>query len=339
VSWPVVTLGAVMLAGLVLYALLGGADFGGGLWDLLASGPRQARQRELIAHAIGPVWEANHVWLILVIVVLFVGFPAAFAEISVRLHVPLTALLVAIVLRGAAFTFRAYDPLASQHPAAMRRWGRVFSTASIAGPLLLGMIVGALAQGGRAAPARAALSGLWLGPFPLVVGLFTLALFGLVSAVYLTVEAEAADPELAADFRRRALAAAVAVGWLALATFVLSARHAPLVRDGLTRRAWSLPLHLLTGVAAMAVIVGLWWRRYPWARRAVVVQASGIVLGWGASQFPFIAVPDLTLDGMAGPRRMQELLVGALAAGFVVLVPSLIYLFRVFKAGPRHRTG
>jgi cytochrome d ubiquinol oxidase subunit II len=89
----------------------------------------------------------------------------------------------------------------------------------------------------------------------------------------------------------------------------------------------------------MAVIVGLWRRRYPWARRAVVVQASGIVLGWGASQFPFIAVPDLTLDGMAGPRRMQELLVWALAAGFVVLVPSLIYLFRVFKAGPRHRTG
>jgi cytochrome d ubiquinol oxidase subunit II len=336
VTWPVVTLGAVMLGGLVLYALLGGADFGGGLWDLLASGPRQGRQRELIAHAIGPVWEANHVWLILVIVVLFVGFPPAFAEISVRLHVPLTALLVAIVLRGAAFTFRAYDPLASQHPAAVRRWGRVFSMASIAGPLLLGMIVGALAQG-AGTPARAALSGLWLGPFPLVVGLFTLALFGLVSAVYLTVEAEPDDPELAADFRDRALAAAVAVGLLALATFGLAAQHAPLVRDGLTRRAWSLPLHLLTGATAMAVIATLWRRRYAWARRAVVMQASGIVLGWGASQFPFIAVPDLTLDGTAGPRRMQELLAWALAAGFVVLVPSLIYLFRVFKAGPRHR--
>jgi len=99
-------LGAAMLAALVFYVLLGGADFGGGIWDLLASGPRAREQRAAIEHAIGPIWEANHVWLILVIVVLFTGFPPAFAAISIALFVPLVLLLVGIVLRGAAFTFR-----------------------------------------------------------------------------------------------------------------------------------------------------------------------------------------------------------------------------------------
>src|SRR5687768_10037530 len=98
-----VALAAVLLAALVLYALSGGADFGGGVWDLLARGPRAAAQREQIAHAIGPIWEANHVWLILVVVVLFAAFPPAFAAIATVLHVPLTLMLIGIVLRGSAF--------------------------------------------------------------------------------------------------------------------------------------------------------------------------------------------------------------------------------------------
>src|SRR3954462_8591605 len=127
-----------------VYVLLGGADFGGGVWDLLASGPRRARQREVIAHAIGPIWEANHVWLILAIVLTFSWFPPVYARLGIVRHIPLTLMLVGIVLRGSAFTFRTYD---SQHDATQRRWGRIFSSASVIPPILLGISIGAVASG------------------------------------------------------------------------------------------------------------------------------------------------------------------------------------------------
>src|SRR5688572_5170487 len=130
---------AALLAGAVMvslnaYVLLGGADFGGGVWDLLAGGPRWKRQRALIAGAIGPIWEANHVWLILVVVLLFSCFPAAFTRMSVTLHIPLTLMLIGIVLRGSAFTFRSYD---SQQDDVQRRWGAIFAGASTVTPVLL----------------------------------------------------------------------------------------------------------------------------------------------------------------------------------------------------------
>src|ERR1044071_7345089 len=130
-----------MIASLVLCALLGGADYGGGVWDLFAFGRRAREQRALIADAISPVWEANHVWLILVIVVLFTAFPPAFAAIATALHIPITLLLIGIVLRGTAFTFRTYDV---QRDDVQRRWSLVFSIASIITPKLLGTILGAI---------------------------------------------------------------------------------------------------------------------------------------------------------------------------------------------------
>src|SRR5579872_2059367 len=137
----------VGIAGVALtaYVLFGGADYGGGVWDLLASGPRRAQQRALIAHAIGPIWEANHVWLILIVVLLFTCFPAAFAVLTTVLHIPLTLLLLGIVLRGSAFTFRAYD---ATHSAVQERWGMLFAIASVLAPILLGVIVGAIASDG-----------------------------------------------------------------------------------------------------------------------------------------------------------------------------------------------
>src|SRR5262249_36676422 len=137
-------IGFVMIASLVLYALGAGADFGGGVWDLLASGPRAKRQRELIAHAIGPIWEANHVWLILVIVLLFVAFPPAFAAMSIVSHIPLAVMLVGIVLRGSAFVFRSYDV---QTDDVQTRWSRLFAVGSIVAPVMLGVCVGAIASG------------------------------------------------------------------------------------------------------------------------------------------------------------------------------------------------
>src|SRR5437764_5309144 len=143
-------LAAVMVVSLNAYVLTGGADFGGGVWDLLASGPRRAAQRELIASQIGPIWEANHVWLILVVVVLFTAFPAAFATLGVVLHVPLSLLLIGIVLRGSSFVFRSYG---ARDDATQQRWGRVFAMASVITPILLGIVVGAVASGATGAAA------------------------------------------------------------------------------------------------------------------------------------------------------------------------------------------
>jgi cytochrome d ubiquinol oxidase subunit II len=341
-------LGAAMLGALVFYALFGGADFGGGVWHLLAAGPRAGRQRALVAHAIGPIWEANHVWLILVVVVLFTGFPAAFAEISTRLHPPLIALLVAIVVRGAAFAFHsARDPervpLPRQAPASEARlrlldsqtgpWGLAFALSSLVAPILLGATVAVLASG-RAAEAPTTLlawRGPWLAPFPLASGLFALALFAFLAAVYLTVDA-GDDRALQEDFRRRALAAGVLSGALALATFLLARDGAPLVREGLSRRSWSWPLHIVTAAAALTALYALLFRKWRLARAAAAAQVAFVVLGWGASQFPYLVVPTLTLRSASAPRATQGLLLGALGAGLVVLLPSLWLLFRVFKS-------
>ncbi len=323
--------GLAMLASLVIYALLGGADFGGGIWDLLASGPRKAGQRVLVERAIGPIWEANHVWLILVVVVLFTGFPTAFAAVSTTLFVPLTLLLFGIVLRGSAFAFRAY----AGRDATQARWGLVFSASSVVAPLTLGTVVGALASGRL----RVAADGVpispplaWLTPFTISTGLLAAALFAFLAAVYLTVEAEG---ELQEDFRRRAVGAGVATFLAAAAAAALSAREAPLVFEGLTVRPWSIPLHLVTSAAASGAFAALLVRRYRLARFLAAAQASLIVAGWGAAQYPYLVVPDVTLASAAAPERTLVLLLGALAAGATVLLPSLWLLFRIFKRPQR----
>src|SRR5437868_5372604 len=133
-----------MAVALTFYALLGGADYGGGIWDLFARGPRKRQQRELIADAIGPIWEANHVWLILVVVILFTGFPPAYAAVATALNVPLTVMLICLVLRGSAFAFQSHE---AREDAARSTWGRVFAVASLVTPLLLGITLGAIASG------------------------------------------------------------------------------------------------------------------------------------------------------------------------------------------------
>jgi cytochrome d ubiquinol oxidase subunit II len=320
--------GAIGVA-LCLYFLFGGADFGGGVWDLLATGPRAAAQRRAVAAAIGPVWEANHVWLILVVVILFTGFPQAFAAISVALHVPLTLFLVGVVLRGSAFAFRSLD-MSGDH--GQRRFGLVFSMASTIAPVILGAIVGALVSGDIHVRGGLVTSGFfasWLAPFPIAVGLFSLALCALLAATYLTVETD--DPALREDFRRRALAAAVAVGVAALIAFLLAGDGAPRVRAALAARRWSWPFHALTGATALAAMAALATRRYRLARAAVAAQTVLILFGWALAQYPYLVVPDVTLQGAAASPRTQRLLLIALAAGLPVLVPSLMLLFRVFK--------
>ena len=330
----VLLLAGVLMVSLNLYALGAGADFGGGVWDMLASGRRERAQRDTIAHAIGPIWEANHVWLILVIVVLFVAFPVAFAALGTALHIPLTLMLVGIVLRGSAFAFRSYG---ADDDATQRRWGRIFAMASVVTPVMLGVCAGAVASGAirvRDGQVVTDFVSAWLAPFPFAIGFFTLALFAFLAAVYLTLETD--DRELRDDFRRRALLAAVAVGAMALVSFVLSGSGAPSIRRGLAREWWSIPFQAITGLAAVGAIAALWARRFRLARVLAMAQITLILWGWGLAQLPYLVEPDLTFESAAAPESVLRPLVVALAAGVVLLGPSLAYLYRVFKAPSPH---
>ena len=326
-------LAGILFLALNAYALLGGADFGGGVWGLLARGPRKQAQRDLIAHAIGPVWEANHVWLILAVVLLFTCFPPAFARLGIALHIPLSLVLIGIVLRGSAFTFWRYG---GESDAEQRHWAATFAVASLITPVLLGVTVGAVASGavsGAPAPGTRFFTGYvapWLTPFALSVGAFALVAFAFLATVYLTLEAT--EPELREDFRRRALGAGVALFGAALLVLVLSGSGAPRMRAGLIFAPWAVPLHLLTGAAAVAALAALWRRRYRVARLAAAAQVSLILWGWAVSQYPYLLPPDLTVAAAAAPDVTLRLVLGGLALGAAVLFPSLYYLFRVFKS-------
>jgi cytochrome d ubiquinol oxidase subunit II len=324
--------GMVMLVSLTIYALGAGADFGGGVWDLLASGPRARQQRELIADAIGPIWEANHVWLILVVVLMFVAFPPAFAAISIALHIPLTVMLIGIVLRGSAFVFRSYDV---QSDEVQRRWSRMFAVGSIVAPVMLGVCVGAIASGDihmdlETGRVQTNFFSQWVAPFPFAIGGFTLALFAFLAAVYLSLEAK--EPELQNDFRRRALWAALAVGIAAFLSLYLSGQGAPLIRAGIAKSWWAVPFQILTGITAVGTIAAIWFRRFRAARVLAIAQVILVIGGWAAAQFPHLVEPNLTFSNSAAPNNVLKLLLIALAAGALLLFPSLWYLFRVFKA-------
>jgi cytochrome bd ubiquinol oxidase subunit II len=322
-----------LLLSLILYGLLGGADMGGGLWDLLAAGPRAARQRDLIAKSIAPIWEANHVWLILVVVVLFTGFPAGFAAMMTALNIPITAMLIGIVLRGSAFIFRNYDP----RPDAVRRhWGAVFGIASVLTPFLQGTILGAMASGRIRVLNGRVTTGFfagWLTPFALACGVFALALFAFLAATYLTLDAKD-QPDLQNDFRRRALLSGAALVPVAGLVFLAARQGAPEMFHGLTR--WWAPLLLAaTGLCSLWAIGALWRRRFAAARAAAAGEVAFILAGWSLAQYPNLVTPDVTVANACAPDATLRLLVLALAAGALVLLPSLFFLFRLFKGNGR----
>jgi len=334
---PVLTLphavAGVMVLSLNAYVLLAGADFGGGVWDLFARGPRRDEQRSAIADAIGPIWEANHVWLILVVVLLFSCFPRAFAHLSTALHIPITLMLVGIVLRGSAFTFRSYD---RQTDAVQRNWGRVFAIASVVTPVLLGICVGAVASGavpmlpidGTRSFAEVYVRP-WITPFALAVGVLALSLFAHLAAVYLAWER--AEPMLKQDFRARALVSALAVFVAGTLTIVFARADAPLVYAGLTRGTAAIGMHAATAVAGLTGVWALWRGRWLLAVVAAAAQASCLLWGWAWSQFPWLVPPSHTITDLAAPRITQQLVLTVLGVGTVILLPSFVYLFRIFK--------
>ncbi len=322
-------LGAVVLLGVILYALFGGADFGGGIWDLLARGPRAEAQRQVIARAIGPVWEANHVWLIFVIVVVFTAFPPVFAALSTALYVPFSIALLGIVLRGAAFVFRSY---AYDLPWARNVLGRTFAIASVITPATFGMAAGAVASGKirfRDGEPLAGYWSSWLAPFPLSIGALALVICSYLAAIYLILETTGPLQE---DFRRRAMGAGATFVVLAMLSLLLARSQAPRIWQGLTAEAWVFVPCALGSAALSAWAV--WTRRFRLARLATAAAVVTLLTGWALAQYPYLVVPDLTFESSAAPGPTLRALIVVLVLGAVVLIPSLWLLFAVFKMHP-----
>ena len=319
---------AVIWVGVTAYALLGGADFGAGAWDLIAGGAHGgARQRALIEHSIGPVWEANHVWLIFVLVMLWSGFPTAFASIMSTLYIPLMAVAFGVILRGAAFAFRKAVP----ELWLKRLFGACFAASSVITPFFLGTVAGAVATG-RVPPgtARGHPIGSWLNPTSLLGGVLAVGVCAYLAAVYLTNDARrTGDQGLTEWFRVRALAAGLVVGVVALGGIGVLRADAPRLFDGLTGRA--LPLVVASALFGAASLVLLARRRLVEVRVTAALAVVAIIWGWGAAQYPYLLVPYLTIaQAASGPSVMWAVLV-SLAVGSLLLVPSLTLLFVLFQ--------
>lgn len=325
------------LVGMIAYAVLGGADFGGGVWDLLARGPRKQEQRDAIARAMGPVWEANHVWLIFVVVVFFSAFPSAWAAYTTALFAPLRLVLIGVTLRGVAFVFRAYAPhhldarasSRDERSAAIARWGAIFGGASIVTPFLLGACVGAISSGGiRVVDGELRVEGTpWLSPIALAMGAAAASLCAYLAAVFLTVETEG---ELREDFRRRAFVAGTIVVAGSAATFPFTYLQAPQLWQGLTS-ARALPVIALGGAAALVSGGALLARRYRLARLATIAQVALVLVGWGLAQWPWLIYPDVTLQAAAAPASTLRFVLWSLPFGLAIIGPSMWWLFKVFK--------
>jgi cytochrome d ubiquinol oxidase subunit II len=317
---------ALMWVGVTAYALFGGADFGAGFWDLLAGGPqRGSAQRRLIEHAIGPVWEANHVWLIFVLVMLWTGFPEAFAAIASSLYVPLTLVAVGVILRGAGFAFRK----AVTGVALERLFGAIFAASSVITPFFLGTVAGAVASGrvppgiAEAHPVRS-----FVNPTSMLGGVLAVVACAYLAAVYLTADARRAnDTALVEVFRRRALVSGAVAGMVVLGGIAVLHADAPELFAGLTDRG--LPLVALSAVAGMVSLGCMWQRRFVAARVAAGAAVTAVLWGWAAGQYPDLLTGELTIrQAAADPVALRAVLL-SLALGAVLVVPALVALYTV----------
>jgi cytochrome bd ubiquinol oxidase subunit II len=318
----------ILWLSLIAYAVLGGADFGGGIWDFFAFGKEAERQRSLIGQALGPVWEANHVWLIFLIVGLFTAFPPAFSILSTALFVPFTLAVIGIVLRGAAFIFRANSEAVTS-----KVWGRVFSTASTITPFFFGTAAAAVAsgqvhvQGGRV---QTDLLAGWTTPFALTIGALALSLCAVLAAVNLIIEAQHNnDAELVEAFRRRAMIAGAITLVLDAVAFILSPFQAPLLWHGLLDHA--LPLAIATALIGLGAATSLFLRRYRLARVLAFTTTALIFASWGLSQFPYLVPVAVTINTAASPPSTLLALLISTSIGMALLLPSLWFLFHVFR--------
>jgi cytochrome d ubiquinol oxidase subunit II len=321
-----------MLVGLAAYAVLAGADFGAGFWTLVPGGGRArvGATRSHARHAIGPVWEANHVWLIFVLVVCWTCYPVAFGSITSTLAIPLLIAAVGIILRGCTYALR--DQL-DEHDRGRRTVGTVFAVSSILTPFALGTVIGAIASGRvPVGNAKGDLVTSWLNPTSIAIGVLAVATGTYLAAVYLAADARRlGEQTLEHDFRRRALVAGVVTGALALAALPVVRSDAPTIWHGLTHGT-GLAMVIVSAAAGLTTLALVARSRFGPARVSAALAVTAIIAGWAAAQEPTF-LPGLTIDQAAAGRSTLIATVIAVAAGSVVLVPSLGVLFALFLSG------
>jgi cytochrome d ubiquinol oxidase subunit II len=321
----------LILVGLAAYMVLAGADFGAGLWTLLARPGRASPEatRDHARHAMGPVWEANHVWLIFVLVVCWTAYPVAFGSITSTLAIPLFVSALGIILRGASYALRsALEGARGRHAIE-----RLFALSSILTPFALGTAIGAIASGRvPVGNAKGGLFSSWTGPTSLTIGALAVAAGGYLAAVYLAADARRLGARtLELDFRDRALASGVVAGGVGLAGLIVVRDDVRPLWDGLTSGGGAA----MVAVSAAAGVVGLvlvWRSRFGPARVAAALAVSAIVAGWGLAQQPRF-LPGLTIEQAAAGHSTLVAVVVAAGIGAVVLTPSLVLLFRLFLKG------
>ena len=314
---------AILWTGATLYALFGGADFGAGLWDLLAGdAERGERPRALIQRSLTPVWEANHVWLIFILVVLWTAFPEAFGAIMSTLYVPLALAALGIVLRGAGFAFRkSVESLPAQ-----RALGASFAISSVMTPFFMGTVVGAIASGNVPAEGNGEAFSSWLEPLPLLTGAMFVASGAYLAAIFLIADSRRdGDSEMEEYFRSRALWAAAAAGAFAVAGLFALNDEASSIFDRLV--AEGLPLVALSGACGTAVLIMLVRGRVRGLRPLAILAVAAVIWGWGVAQFPYLLPTSLDIATAAapGPTLVSVLIVFCVAA--VTILPALALLY------------
>ena len=319
---------AMLWTGVTAYAVFGGADFGAGFWSLVAGGGEEGtRARELIDWAIGPVWEANHVWLIFVLVVLWTGFSSAFEAIFSTLFIPLTLAAFGIVLRGSGFAF---------HHTARQARGRdgaqlLFGLSSILTPFFMGTVVGAIV-GGRVPVGNATGDNItsWLNPLSIVIGLLFVSTSAYLAAVFLINESHRSRvPDLEQYFALRALAAAIVAGAFAVVGLVVMRSKASYVYDGLTGDA--LPLVILSLLSGAAVLVLLQRKAWRGARPLAIAAVAAMIWAWGVAQSPYLLPKDLTIDDAAAPSATLTSVLIVFGIAVVVVIPAIALLFTLVQ--------
>jgi cytochrome bd ubiquinol oxidase subunit II len=314
----------ILFAAVTMYAIFGGADFGAGFWDLTAGGTKRGkRPREIIDHSIGPVWEANHVWLIFTFVVLWTCFPEAYASITWTMFLPLTLAALGIVLRGASFAFRkAVSRIRDQ-----RAFGAAFAVSSVLVPYCFGAVAGGIASGRVPAGGQAGDPwNSWVNPTSIWAGLLAVAVTAYVAAVLLTWDAgRLSDDTMVGYFRIRAVAAGVVAGVVALVGLFVVRNDARYLFDGLTSRG--LPLVIVSVLAGLAALVLLRGQPHRGGRVAAVVAAGALVLGWGVAQWDYLLPESLTVSQAAAPPGTIAAVLFAAGLAALLIVPAFVLLY------------
>jgi cytochrome d ubiquinol oxidase subunit II len=322
----------VLGVSLLLYLLMAGADFGAGVLELFSSKKDFGKLRNLTYQAIGPIWEANHIWIILVIVIFFMGFPRIYSVFSTVLHIPILLMLVGIIARGTAFTFRHYDAVKDH----TQEWyTKVFAYSSFFTPFFLGICAGAVASGKidtEAPDFYGRFMAGWLNPFSFAVGLFTVAIVTYLAAVYMIGEAQ--DENLRGRFVRRARNANIFTIISGGIVFIIAAID-DLEFFHSFFNAFSILCFLASTIALPFLWVFLRFRRRWLSRIVSAFQVTAILLAWEAAQFPNIILlkngGHLTFYNTAAPEATLRSLTVALVAGVLIIIPLLVFLFKSFQ--------